>query len=175
MRAILSTWAVAAWACACTTDYQKGLDDPRFGSPNALEKEVQPGTDAGTIVCVASGGALVDGSTCAVSFERDVLPALFRSTCGDTACHGGVAPQNAPRIDPRDPDAMWSAFSRFKMSAGNLPYINPCSTDKTKAGIACNLHATQPCGVKMPYGGPQMDQSDLDKIELWLQCGSPNN
>jgi predicted CxxxxCH...CXXCH cytochrome family protein len=175
MRVTFYAWAVAACTVACMTDYQKGLDDPRYGNANALANEVQPGTDAGSIICTESGGTLVDGGTCRVSFAKDVLPALFRSTCANVACHGGSAPQNAPRIDPQDPGAMWSAFSRFKMSAGNLPYINPCSTDKTKAGIACNLHATETCGVKMPQGGPQMDQSDLDKIELWLGCGSPNN
>src|SRR5687768_4914673 len=34
---------VAAVTVACTTDYQKGLDDPNFGGPNALAGQKQPG------------------------------------------------------------------------------------------------------------------------------------
>ena len=71
---------------------------------------------------------------------------------------------------------MYQLFSSYKMNAGNLPYINPCSTDKTKSGIACNLYATGYCGVQMPLGGtPATPQADIDKIEQWLACGSPNN
>ena len=71
---------------------------------------------------------------------------------------------------------MYPLFAGFKMNTGGLAYINPCSTDKTKSGIACNLYAAGNCGVKMPLGGqPQVAQADIDKIDQWLQCGSPNN
>jgi hypothetical protein len=179
---------------ACTTDYQKGLDDPKYGSPNALVGQRQPGsttdhiapsaggaeggapTTAPKIECVAQGGALLDAGACAVSFKNDVLPALGRSTCAMATCHGGATPPTPPRIEPGDPGAMWAEFAAFKMNTGGLPYINPCSTDKTKAGIACNLYATGSCGVKMPLGGnPQTPQEDIDKIDQWLECGSPDN
>lgn len=183
--------SVALVAVACTTDYQKGLDDPNFGAPNALAGQKQPGattevltTPGGeggagggaTIVCVATGGEVIDAGQCAVSFKNDVLPALGRSTCTQTACHGGPTPPSPPRIEPSDAPGMWQAFAAFKMNTGGLPYINPCSTDKTKSGIACNLYATGHCGVQMPLGGsPPTPQGDIDKIEQWLACGSPNN
>lgn len=183
---------VAAVTVACTTDYQKGLDDPNFGGPNALAGQKQPGattevltTPSGseggapggsTIVCVATGGTLIDGGPCPVSFKNDVLPALGRSTCTQTACHGGPTPPSPPRIEPSDAPAMWQLFASFKMNAGGLPYINPCEKDKAKSGIACNLYATGFCGVQMPLGGsPPTPQADIDKIEQWLACGSPNN
>lgn len=181
-------------AVACTTDYQKGLDDPSYGAPNALAGQKQPasstdlaavgeggaGTAGGggssTIVCVATGGTLVDGGPCAVKFSTDVLPILGNATCTQTSCHGGATPPTPPRIEPSDAPGMWAEFAGFKMNTGGLPYINPCSTDKTKSGIACNLYATGACGVKMPLGGtPQVAQADIDKIEAWLACGSPNN
>jgi hypothetical protein len=184
--------STALLALACITDYQKGVDDPDFGAPNALAGQKQPGSstdvapvgaDGGggsttsvNVVCVTSGGTLLEaGAPCAVSFEKDVLPALGRSTCAQTACHGGASPPTPPRIEPGDPKGMWDEFAGFKMNGG-MPYINPCSTDKTKAGLACNLYATGACGVKMPSGGqPQMPQEDIDKIDAWLECGSPNN
>ncbi len=188
----LATGALAV--VACTTDYQKGLEDPNFGAPNALAGQKQPGSStdlapvgadggggggggtASNIVCVTTGGTIVDGGACAVSFAKDVLPALGNSTCTQTSCHGGATPPSPPRIEPSDPSGMWTEFASFKMNTGGLPYINPCSTDKTKSGIACNLYATGACGVKMPLGGtPQVAQADIDKIEQWLACGSPNN
>ena len=191
LASAIVTASAALLALACTTEYQKGVDDPNFGGPNALAGEKQPGPssevtptagEGGTagngsdIVCVATGGTIVDAGACAVSFERDVLPALGRSTCAQTSCHGGASPPSPPRIEPGDPRGMWTEFAGFKMNTGGVPYINPCSTDKTKSGLACNLYATGACGVKMPLGGaPQMPQEDIDKIDQWLECGSPNN
>jgi hypothetical protein len=177
---------------ACTTDYQKGADDPNFGGPNALAGQKQPGATtevlttpaaggeggaaASTIVCVATGGTMIDAGPCPVSFKNDVLPVFGRSTCIQTSCHGGATPPSPPRIEPSDAPGMWQLFASYKMNAGNLPYINPCEKDKTKAGIACNLYAQGFCGVQMPLGGtPPTPQADIDKIEQWLACGSPNN
>jgi hypothetical protein len=183
--------SVALVAMACTTDYQLGKNDPSFGDPNALAGQKQPGatTEVATIpgaeggagggsaiVCVATGGTVLDGGPCAVSFKNDVLPALGRSTCTQTSCHGGATPPTPPRIEPSDAPAMYQLFASFKMNTGGLPYVNPCSTDKTKSGIACNLYTTGYCGVQMPLGGvPATPQADIDKIEQWLACGSPNN
>lgn len=191
-RSVVGVVVVAASAMlaamACTTDYQLGKDDPAFGGPNALAGQKAPsasseltaqqtgGDTSAPFACVTAGGTLVDGgATCPVSFKNDILPAFAASTCAQAACHGGKTPLNEPRIDPAEPEAIYPIFAVFKMSAGNLPYINPCSTDKTKSGIACNLYATGTCGVKMPQGGTQMDQAVIDKIEQWLTCGSPNN
>jgi hypothetical protein len=189
--------SLAAIAVACTTDYQKGLEDPNFGAPNALAGQKQPGSTSdyttGTTggdgdgggsssggavqpTCVQAGGTLLaDAGPCAVSFKTDILGAFGTAapTCASSAtCHGGQNPSNQPRIDPGDPAGSYKEFSTFKMSTG-LPYINPCSTDETKAGIACNLAATA-CGSHMPIGG-QIDPTVLQKFTDWLKCGSPNN
>jgi hypothetical protein len=193
LASVVAASASALFASACMTDYQKGLDDPRYGQPNALAGGSQPGPSSdikvtggeggassssggSNILCVGNGGTLLDGGACAVSFANDVLPAFGQSTCTQTSCHGGATPPSPPRIEPSEPQAMWTLFAGFKMNTGSLPYINPCSTDKTQSGIACNLYATGTCGVKMPLGGtPQMPQADIDKIDQWLECGSPNN
>lgn len=184
--AMTAPLVLAAFA-ACTTDYQKGLDDPRYGPPNALAGQRQPGpssenaADGGGAgggntdqpVCVANGGTLLDGGPCTVSFANDVLPAFGRSTCATPGCHGGVTPANLPRVEPSEAPAMWTEFAGFTLSDGK-PYINPCSKDKTQSAIGCNLYANGACGVHMPIGG-QLDQADIDKIEQWVECGAPNN
>jgi hypothetical protein len=177
---------------ACTSEYQKGADDPNYGAPNALAGQRQPGPSSenggagggeggtsggGTTapVCVTAGGSLIDGGPCTVSFSKDVLPALGAATpaCTLPSCHGGLNPPNPPKIEPADAKGMYQEFAGFKMSNG-APYINPCSTEVNKSGLACNLYATGACGTHMPQGG-QMAQDQITKIETWLKCGSPNN
>jgi hypothetical protein len=195
-RCILAVGSIVTISIgACTTDYQKGLDDPSFGAPNALAGQKQPGSsteqttgkgtggEGGTSssggtqpACVAAGGKLLgDAGACAVSFKTDVLGAFGKSSpaCSLPSCHGGTAPQYPPRIDPGDPATMYPELTTFKLSNGK-PYINPCSADPTLAGIECNVAATGGCGTHMPQGG-QLDPADITKIDTWIKCGSPNN
>lgn len=186
----------AAFLGACTTDYQKGLDDPNYGPPNALENTQRPGGstdfvsgDGGTpitpgsgpsVLCVKNGGTLVagggdGGAACAVSFKTDILAILGTAGCAASSdCHGGANPKYQPRIEPSDPSITWPLLAGFQLSDGK-PYINPCATDKAQSGLACNLAATGTCGTKMPLGGAQVSAADITKIETWLACGSPNN
>jgi hypothetical protein len=175
----------AAIVIACTTDYQKGLEDPRYGVPNALAGYQQPGPSSakggnsggdgpGTPECVKAGGALVDGGPCTVSFKDVILPAFQAANCQTAgSCHGGESPPNQPRIDPADGPGMWAEFAAFKLSNGKV-YINPCSTDPTASTISCNVNKAASCGSVMPPGlGLSADV--VGKIDTWLKCGAPNN
>ncbi len=187
---LLGGAALVGSVAACITDYQKGLDDPLYGPPNALEGKKVPGgtidfvsgeggvaVAGGTptkIVCVANGGAPVDAGACAVSFKTDVLAILGTNNCAASSdCHGGAAPKYKPRIEPSDGPLTWAEFAAFQVGA--TPYINPCSTDKAQSSLLCNMQATGTCGTKMPYLSGQVSDADLAKIETWLACGSPNN
>lgn len=183
---LLTACASALAASACTTDYQLGLEDPKYGAPNSLADQKQPGPSsevgssgssgaATTPECVKSGGQLIgDGGTCTVSFKTDILPAFKAASCQTAgSCHGGTTPPNQPRIDPDDADGMWNGFAAFKLSNGKV-YINPCSTDPTASTIACNVNKTAPCGSVMPPGAG-LGADVVTKIETWLKCGSPNN
>lgn len=193
LSCVASAAVVLGFVTACTTDYQKGLDDPLYGPPNALAGTQTPGgtnefvtgggADGGTpgassggpsILCVKNGGAVVDGGTCAVSFKNDILAIFGTNNCAaSTDCHGGATPKYKPRIEPSDGPGTWATFAAFQVGA--TPYINPCSTDKAQSAIACNVAATGTCGTKMPYGSGQVAPADIAKIETWLACGSPNN
>jgi hypothetical protein len=177
-----ATFAVVA----CTTDYQLGLEDPRYGAPNALAGQKQPGptseataerkgTNTKDPVCVQTGGTLVDGGACNVSFKNDIIPALSAANCAlSGSCHGGESPLFPPRIDIAKPDITWTEFSVYKLSNGGTPYINPCSTDPTKSSFACNVNPTGTCGKLMP-AGTGLPADVVTKIETWLRCGSPQN
>jgi hypothetical protein len=164
-----------------------GLEDPKFGAPNALADQKQPdptstnkaegGTtgSAGNVPeCVKAGGTLVDAGPCTVSFKTDILGAFQAANCQTAgSCHGGASPPNQPRIDPADGPGMWAEFANFKLRNG-VVYINPCSTDPTKSTIACNSNSAAPCGAVMPPG-VGLAPDIVTKIETWLKCGSPNN
>lgn len=182
VAACLGLIAVAA----CTTDYQKGLEDPAFGAPNALAGQKQPGPTsevtsdngssgggAASPECVRAGGALVDGGECAVSFKT--ILAAFRAANCQTAgsCHGGATPASEPKIDPDDPDGTWATFAGFKLSNGTV-YINPCSTDPTQSTMRCNLDVSASCGSVMPPS-VGLPGNVLEDIDTWLGCGAPNN
>jgi len=178
---------------ACTTDYQRGAEDPAYGAPNALEGQRPPrptlenageggtGSSGGgaTPSCVTAGGTLVDagGVPCPVSFANDVLKIFGTAyapslACGVNDCHGGLVPAAQPAIDPGKAADTYAALQKF--SVAGKPYINPCSTETAASSMACNLQAVS-CGSHMPKGGGQIGAAELAKIEEWLKCGSPNN
>ncbi len=187
LLALAACGAALAVASACTTDYQKGLDDPNYGTPNALAGQKQPGPTSETLsdaggggtgataqpACVQAGGALVDGGACAVSFKT-ILAAFKAANCQTAgSCHGGATPPNQPRINPDDAPGMWAEFTTFKLSNGKL-YVNPCSTDPTQSTIGCNVNAAASCGAVMPPGAG-LAANVVTDIDTWLKCGAPNN
>lgn len=175
-----------AFVVACTTDYQKGLDDPRYGTPNALAGKQQPGSSSDPSsdqaksgadpACVTAGGALVEAGTCAVSFKSEILALFEASGCTSITCHGGTNPANPPRIDPKDPLGTYAGFAALKMTNGRL-YINPCSAVPEEAAIADNLDPAAESaerGVPMPQGSLGLEGA-VQPLQTWLTCGSPNN
>lgn len=180
---------VAAAFVACTTDYQKNLEDPLFGLPNSLANETQPGppgssaggsAGATAAACVAAGGTLATPSpTCAVTFKTDIMNIFKAANCQTAvSCHGGTTPPNQPRIDPDDAAGTYTSMTAFKLSTGKI-YVNPCSLDETQSTVASNVDATAAAaerGALMPLGvAAGLPAADITKIKEWLKCGSPNN
>jgi hypothetical protein len=191
-RVGLAGLAVAATIAvvACKTDYQQGLEDPRYGGPNALAGQKQPGPSVGgdnaggpggssPVLCIKQGNQPADGGTCTVSLKNDILPAFKAAGCNQQgSCHGGVTPPNEPKIDPDDSASTWADWAAFPLSNGKF-YIDPCSTDPTKSGLAANVNAAASAtdrGTLMPLGSTTGLSTDvIAKLETWLKCASPNN
>lgn len=157
---------------ACVTDYQRGVEDPPYGTPAALPPSggSTPGVDSGgtTPQCAPEAGA----GTCAVTF-RSILESFRTAQCSAaSSCHGGATP---PRINPDDAAATYAALTSYTIVSNGKPYVNPCSTNPADSSIICNLSATS-CGVAMPQGAPgTFDPAKLSDIQTWIGCGSPNN
>jgi hypothetical protein len=168
---------------ACTTDYQKGLDDPNYGGPNALADQVPPGPSvvqttgssgngAAKTLCETQGGTLVTPTCAAGSTFADVLKALNAGGCGAASCHGGAKPANQPEIDPTDATGSWASMAAFQLNT--RPFINPCSTDPTKSGLPYNVDKTAAEGDRgtlMPQGGAGLPDA-IPILKAYATCGS---
>ena len=184
-----------AGGSACTTEYQRGVEDQNFGAPNALAGQTAPGKTSenqqaadggggggGQPVCVAAGKNLAykAGDPCTVSMKNDIIPVLFK-VCSSPSCHGGTSPPSKPRIDPNAVNEMWDLWQKHTVkpnpTAAPKPYIDPCSKNPDDSTIACNVNAdpAKKCGTLMPTGATGLPTADIAKIEDWLKCGAPNN
>jgi hypothetical protein len=178
-----------AWACglfgvailaACTTDYQKGLDDPTYAGPNALANQVPPGASIDQAGSSSSSGGTAGGpkcgtaatppAGCTITFKNEVVTALKAGSCGTgVSCHaaGGVPPV----INFDDPHATWVSLTNYSAQGGKF-YVNPCSLDPTQSKIVANLDPTNPDrGTVMP---PSVGLAGaVDTVKKWVACGSP--
>jgi hypothetical protein len=141
------------------------------------------GTTATTFLCQSSGGTIVDGGACAVSFATQIFPMMQAGgslNCGGTTngCHGSSAAV-APKLDATMTAAgYYAVYANYaQVDNGNKPYFDPCSTDPTQSDFVCNTlaaTATGECGSSMPLGSPATS-ADQALIAQWVACGAPFN
>lgn len=170
---------VAAAALACTTDYQKGLDDPKYADPNSLSNQTPPGASIDETPTASSSGGAAAGpkcgtpvapGTCGLTFAKDVIPVLQPGGCGTgVSCHamGGVPPV----IDFANPDATYLNLANYSAQGGKF-YVNPCSVDPAESKIVANLDPANPDrGTVMP---PTVGlAAAVTVVTNWVKCGSP--
>ncbi len=192
----------AAVACA---DYVPP-DVPTYGPPNALTGKtplppgdttagdsgsvvVPPPSDGGgggpQVLCQTTGGTIVDGGPCAVSFSAQIFPKMQSGgslNCGGTlnGCHGS-ATASAPKFDTsvaQTAAGYYAVLANYAQTDnGKKPYVNPCSIDPAQSDFVCNTlaaGATGECGSSMPLATPAA-AADQALIAQWVACGAPNN
>ncbi len=178
---MVSTGVAAIVACG-ETDYTAGKYDKRYAGPEALSGKIPPeqidpagvgGGDGGAEAGLCNGAGPIDGGPCTVSFKDTLMPLLI-TACGSATCHG-VPAGAKPQMDRASAAVTYANFLAQK-PIDSKPYIDVCSTDKAKSGLACNIAAT-PCGNGMPYGaaGSIATSPLATQIDTWLACGAPNN
>jgi hypothetical protein len=126
----------------------------------------------------AGGGGPPDAG-CPVSWSKQIFPALIstgKAKCSDSGCHGSGL-QSPPMTD--DPATTYETLASYIMviSPTRLPYISPGNADPKQSGIECNLSGSD-CGPQMPLvanGAQTLALSDLQMVDTWIKCGSPNN
>ncbi len=108
------------------------------------------------------------GLSCAVGFEKDVMPVLATAKCASRGCHGAGDAQ--PRLDDRSASALYGSLLTAQI--GGKPYVVGCSAGAQNL-MLCNLKGDAACGKTMPLGGPPIGEAGLRTIETWLACGAP--
>jgi hypothetical protein len=118
-----------------------------------------------------------------VSFAADIYPKMISGgtwNCASplTGCHGGTQTPSFAAPVAQTATGYYAVLANYALADdANLLYVNPCSTDPTKSGFACNTlapAATGVCGISMPSGSP-MSATDQQTIATWVACGAPNN
>jgi hypothetical protein len=108
------------------------------------------------------------GLSCAVGFEKDVMPVLAAAKCASRGCHGAGDAQ--PRLDDRSATALYQSLLTAQIAG--QPYVVGCSPG-AKSPMLCNLQGDPSCGKGMPLGGPPIGAEGLRTIGTWLDCGAP--
>jgi hypothetical protein len=167
--------AVASFGCS-------SLDNTNFGPPGGLTGKKIPlpaGSDSGGSPPTDAGAADAGNTDCGVSWANQIFPQMAPTgswRCADaTSCHGGLqAPQMA--TDPRATYATLAAYT-MQFAPQRLPYLLPGDSDPSKSGIECNLSSST-CGNRMPLvtsGARLLDSQEMQMIDIWVRCGSPDN
>ncbi len=137
---------------------------------DTLVKTVVPVNTVTSIVTVTVNGNKsngksfkVLGTVSAVSFANDVLPLFTGTTYGCTGCHGG---QNNLSLD-----------SYSQVMAGNSNHGPVIIAGNASGSVLVKKlrTATLPFGARMPFGGSQVSDIDLQKIVDWINQGALNN
>ena len=98
-----------------------------------------------------------------------------RGCSRNATCHA-IGSGVIPELDNNDPSKMYATLNVFIGIRGK-PYINPCSQNLDDSTFRCNLNpfgSPDVCGSAMPKGGVVLP-GDMQKLETWIKCGSPNN
>lgn len=91
-----------------------------------------------------------------VSFSADIGP-LFQKNC--IRCHGGPEPTMGMSLE---------SYQGAIKGSKNGPVIVPGNPEKSL------MYLYTRDGI-MPYGGPRLPASEVEKIRAWIAAGAPNN
>lgn len=105
----------------------------------------------------------------------EVYTTILKPTCA-AVCHGGAHPFAGLNMGTQA-----EAFSNLVnvmaagSACGSTGEVRVVPGNAAKSLLYNKVAGTQDCGVRMPYGGPYLDQALIDLIETWIDEGAPNN
>lgn len=94
-----------------------------------------------------------------VSFRNNVLPILQNYGC--TSCHGGTAGLTVGTV------------AGLLAGGTHGPAIVPGNADASN--IVKKISPNPPFGVRMPQGGPYLDNATIQVIRDWINQGANDN
>ncbi|NCF14865.1 MAG: CHRD domain-containing protein [Gammaproteobacteria bacterium] len=97
---------------------------------------------------------------------------IFSQRC--SGCHSGPTSSNLPSgMDLSSANASYNALVDVTSLQVALDRVTP--NDPDNSYLIQKLEGTQAVGLRMPQGGPFLDQATIDTIKEWINDGAPNN
>ncbi len=98
---------------------------------------------------------------------------VFLPIC--SGCHSGPTSNILPSgMNLSNANASFNALVNVtSLQVGSLSRVTP--NDPANSYLIRKLEGTQTVGVRMPQGGPFLDQATIDMIREWINAGAPSN
>jgi len=98
---------------------------------------------------------------------------VFSPIC--SGCHSGPTSNILPSgMNLSNANASFNALVNVtSLQVGSLSRVTP--NDPANSYLIRKLEGTQTVGVRMPQGGPFLDQATIDMIREWITAGAPSN
>jgi uncharacterized protein (TIGR03118 family) len=97
--------------------------------------------------------------------------AVFTPKC--SGCHNGVGAVLPGVQNLSDAATFNSVVGVTSLEVGTLKRV--LAGDATNSYLIQKVEGTAASGVRMPLGGPYLDQPTIDQIRTWINNGAPNN
>jgi CHRD domain/Bacterial Ig domain len=120
-----------------------------------------------------SADVVVDVQNATAVTLGQIQTQVFSPTC--SGCHSGPTSGNLPSgMNLSSASASFGALVNVpSLQVGSLNRVTP--NDPQNSYLIRKLEGTQTVGVRMPQGGPFLDQATIDMIKDWINDGAPNN
>ena len=96
--------------------------------------------------------------------------AVFGAYC--TGCHNGTGPNLPNSMNLTSVASTASALIDVtSLQSPPLKRVSPGDPDNSY--LIQKLEGTAPFGVRMPFGGPYLDQATINQVRAWIGAGAP--
>lgn len=98
---------------------------------------------------------------------------IFTPTCAVAGCHSGPPGPNLPvGMDLTTADASFNSLVSIA-SSEVATILRIAVGDADSSYLIQKLEGTASVGARMPFGGPFLDQADIEVVRLWIDSGAP--
>lgn len=139
----------------------------------AVTIDAQAVDGAGNVGTSATASATVSNSTGPVPFTfTEIQTQIFNQSCALSGCHTGGSPAGSMNLSAGNAYAQIVGVASSEVPS--LQRINPGNAAQSYL-IQKLEGAPTITGQRMPFGGPYLPQSTIDRIRAWVDAGAPNN
>lgn len=114
-----------------------------------------------------NGDPIGDGGGGQTSAFQQIQDTIFTPIC--TACHAGASAPLGLRLDASNSYALLVGVASVEVPS--LQRVTPGNAENSY--IVHKIEGRAAVGGRMPLGGPQLSQANIDLIKQWIASGAP--